>query len=516
MKKILLAQYMRLSNDDGYENIESNSIGSQRSIINQYISANLPECIEIKEYVDDGYTGLNFNRPAFQRMLKDIEHGLINTIIVKDLSRFGRDYLETGRYIFRDFREQGIRVIAVNDNYDSINTNSSDNFMMPMKTMMNNYYSMDISDKVQRAFRAKQSEGLFTGSHAGYGFKKDPEDKHKLLIDEDVAPVINMIFDLYIEGKGKIAIAKILNEKGIPCPSEYKKMTGSKYHNCNRLFETTYWTYSTVHKILSNEMYIGNMVLNRTQRVTPRGKAKKNLPSDWIITENTHEAIISKDKWNTAQELLKRRGRQISLEQNIGLFAGFIECADCGRAMAKTVYKAKNKEPVITYVCRSYKAYGADVCTRHGVKSSIIEEAVLSKLNEYIAKANIEVKLVQDDISSVNNEIKKYEEKLGVISRRKKNLFDSYSDGIITKEEFIDIKEKYDEEEKSCNALIDVAKQTEQRQGTEKMEWLEHLQKYHRIEKLDRSILAETMDKIYVSEDSEGLHIDIRFKFSLD
>lgn len=515
MDKIYLGEYMRLSNDDGYENIESNSIGSQRSIINQYVSANLPSCVEIREYVDDGYTGLNFNRPDFQRMLQDIEKGFINTIIVKDLSRFGRDYIETGKYIFRDFKEQGVRVIAINDNYDSANTNNSDNFMMPMRTMMNNYYSLDISEKVQRSFRAKQSEGKFTGSHAGYGFIKDPTDKHKLLIDENVAPIIRMIFDLYIEGHGKQSIAKILNDRNIPCPTEYKKLMGSKYCNGNRLFTTTYWTYSTIHKILSNEMYIGNMVLNRTKRVTPRGKAQMNNKEDWIITENTHEAIVSREKWDLVQQLLKRRGSQLDFNENIALFAGFIECADCGRAMAKATYQTQQGK-VISYICRSYRAYGSDICTRHGVKSEILEQAVLNKLNEYVAKANVEIDAIKAKVSTRGTELKKQEEKLAIIKQRKRKLFETYSDGIISKEEYIDIKSNYEEEEKQCKALMEVAKQEEQSQGSEKMAWLEHLQKYHSIEKLDRGILAETLEKIYVKEDSEGIHIDIRFKFSLE
>ena len=515
MDKIYLGKYMRLSNDDGYENVESNSIGSQRSIINQYVSVNLPDCVEVREYVDDGYTGLNFDRPDFQKMLQDIDAGLVNTIIVKDLSRFGRDYIETGKYIFRDFKARGIRVIAINDNYDSAISNGSDNFMMPMKTMLNNYYSLDISEKVQRSFRAKQSEGLFTGSHAGYGFIKDPEDKHRLLIDENVAPIIRMIFDLYIEGHGKQTIAKILNDKNIPCPTEYKKLMGSKYQNCNRLFSTTYWTYSTIHKILSNEMYIGNMVLNKTRRVTPRGKAKKNDPKDWIITENTHEAIVSKEKWDIVQQLLKRRGNQLDLNENVALFAGFIECADCGRAMIKATYKTKQGK-VISYICRSYRCYGSDVCTRHGIKSEILEQAVLTKLNEYVAKANIEIGAIKTLQSTKETDLKKHEEKLAIIKRRKRKLFETYSDGLISKEEYIDMKANYEDEEKQCVALMEVAKQEQMGESSEKMEWLEHLQKYHSIENLDRSILAEILDKIYVKEDAEGLHVDIRFKFSLD
>ena len=221
MDKWKIGYYLRLSKDDGMENAESNSISSQRIIIRQFIRDYLPESEYIKEYADDGYTGLNFDRPKIKELLRDIRSGSINCVVVKDFSRFGRDYLETGKYIFNDFPLEGIRFIAINDNYDSLNTNSSDRFMMPMKTMMNNYYSMDISDKVQKAFRAKQKAGQFTGAFAGYGFLKDETDKHVLKIDENTAPVIRKIFDLYLSGQGKQAIANKLNEEGIPCPSPY-------------------------------------------------------------------------------------------------------------------------------------------------------------------------------------------------------------------------------------------------------------------------------------------------------
>ena len=513
MKQLKIAKYMRLSNDDG-DSVESCSIDSQRSIINQYIQTNLPERMEEREYIDDGFTGLNFDRPDFKRLKQDIEKGEINTVIFKDTSRLGRDYIETGSYL-RYFREKEVRVISINENYDSTVDRESDQFMIPFKTVFNNIYSIDISNKVQASFRASQREGKFTGSHAGYGFKKDPTDKHKLLIDEEVAPVIRKIFDLYIEGQGKNAIARILNQQNIPCPTEYKKMTGSNYHNSKRLDTTSYWTYSTIDRILKNEMYIGNMVLNKSKRNTPRGKAKKNQRENWIITEQTHEPIIDKAKWDLVQHLLKCRGRQLVFDENVGLFAGFIVCADCGRAMSKIQYQTTEGKCIV-YVCGTYKRYGAQYCTRHGVKSEVLETAVLNKLNEYISKADIQVDAVKKSLKDTSSEQKKCQQKLDIIAKRKKSLFDSYADGIITKDEFVTIKQSYEEEEKQYKALMETAMEQERGANREKLEWLEKLRNTKRIERLDRSILAEILDKIYVKEDSEGLHVDIRFRFRLD
>ena len=512
MDSYKIGAYLRLSKDDGYEKIESNSITSQRLIIQNYIRDNLDaECVT--EFIDDGYTGLNFDRPDFKKMMHSVNAGEINCIIVKDLSRFGRDYLSTGQYIFDDFVLRGIRFIAINDGYDSSKSNSSDNFMMPMKTMMNNYYSMDISDKVQKSFRAMQSDGKFTGAFPSYGFKRDEVDKHKLVIDHDVAPIVNMIFDLFIEGQGKQSIAKILNSKNIPCPAEYKKISGCHYRNAMILENTYYWTYSTINNILRNEMYIGNMVLNKSIRVKPRAKAKKNNIENWIITENTHEAIITKEKFELVQTLLVKRGRQLNLNQNISIFAGFIICGDCGRAMSKIQY-ARGNETV--YVCGSYKRYTKAVCSRHEVSQTDLEKAIIDKLNEYIAKSDIIINKT-DTASEINLEsIKKYNDLMNIVKIRKKKLFETLSDGLISKEEYTEYKETYDTQEKQYLAMIESIEQENKQENSDKMIWIKTLQTKKKIDKLDRSILADTVEKITVTETDDTVHVDIRFRFSLD
>ncbi|MCC8151047.1 MAG: recombinase family protein [Lachnospiraceae bacterium] len=382
-----IAAYLRLSNDDREKN-ESDSIATQRRLIENYIAGNLTDGQVTCEYVDDGFTGLTFDRPDFRRMINDIDRGLINCVIVKDLSRFGRDYIETGNYMEKIFPENDIRFIAVNDNYDSLYTSGNDAFITPLKNIFNSQYSKDISAKVKSSFSALQSEGKFCGAFAGYGYEKDPHDRHRLIIDETAAETVCEVFDLYLSGMGKIAIANHLNRREVPCPSLYKQICGLHYKNGRRMELTRYWTYSTIDRMLKNEMYIGNMVQNKTVRKTVRGKAHNNPRSNWKIVENTHPAIIEKEKWDAVQELLKRNARQLNLESNVGLFAGFIFCGDCGRAMTK-VNPGNSRKSIsgtnsYTYICGSYKRYS--VCSRHAVKMELLEKALLDKVNEEIAK----------------------------------------------------------------------------------------------------------------------------------
>lgn len=520
MDKWKIGYYLRLSKDDGMENAESNSISSQRIIIRQFIRDYLPESEYIKEYADDGYTGLNFDRPKIKELLRDIRSGSINCVVVKDFSRFGRDYLETGKYIFNDFPLEGIRFIAINDNYDSLNTNSSDRFMMPMKTMMNNYYSMDISDKVQKAFRAKQKAGQFTGAFAGYGFLKDETDKHVLKIDENTAPVIRKIFDLYLSGQGKQAIANKLNEEGIPCPSAYKKLMGSNYHNSNKLDTTNYWTYSTIARILTNEMYIGNMVLNKSFRVKPRGRARENAKENWIVTEGTHEAIISMEKWELTQSLLKKRGRQTNFKSKVSMFAGFIVCADCGRAMARITNK-REKSQSTCYICGSYKRYGSGICSRHCISEKVLEKAVLDAINLYIAKSDIIMeKICMEGIGAERpksaGRVKKYDNVLSTLKAKKKKLYEAYTEGVITQEEYREYKNDYESDEKKYKALMSAAVYEEERFKNEKFQWAEKVCKQKRLEGLDRGILAEVLNKVYVHEDNGKIQADICFRFILE
>lgn len=249
------ALYTRLSREDG-DKPESDSISNQRALLEDFLSRR-PDLCPAGWYADDGYTGTNFDRPGFRRMLGDIEAGQVNCVVVKDLSRFGRDYIDVGRYLERWFPEHGVRFLAVNDGIDS--EKGPYDMLLPVKNVFNEQYARDISRKVRSAFRTKQRQGEFIGAFASYGYRKDPDNHNRLVVDPAASAVVARIFTLFEHGMGKVSIAKLLNEEGIPCPSEYKRLNGEKYSNGRRIRSTTYWTYATIHRMLHNQMYIGNM-----------------------------------------------------------------------------------------------------------------------------------------------------------------------------------------------------------------------------------------------------------------
>ena len=503
------ALYLRLSNDDGDKD-ESNSIGSQRNITSKY-AAGIPDVQVIGEYADDGFTGTNFDRPDFKRMIDDIQTGAVNCVIVKDLSRFGRDYIGVGSYLERFFPAYGVRFIAINDGYDSLTQSANDEFIMPIKNIFNAQYSKDISRKVKSSFRTLQGEGKFTGAFTSYGYIKDPENRHKLIIDEPAAAVVREIFDMYISGIGKQTIAKKLNERSIPCPSEYKKLNGQKYNNGQRLELTKYWTYSTINSILKNEMYIGNMVQNKSVRNTVRGKAKENSKDKWIKVENTHKPIINMKEWNAAQILLKRNTRQLDFNSNVGLFAGYVFCGDCGRAMSKI----RQSNGQIMYICGSYKRYGADICTRHAIKLETLEQLVLNKLNEQLKYLeNIELNKAEEDKQNDEFSMKKYDIMLNRIYKLKKSCYEDYKEGLLSRDDFIAYKTDYEKEEQLIRGQM-AAAQTRQDDNDLNNEWIETLMKHKKIKKLDRETVVEILDKIIISETGDNLKVEIRFRFEL-
>ena len=374
-EKLQTACYIRLSREDG-DKSESLSIANQRLQLTQFVT-NSNDLTLYDYYIDDGYTGTNFERPNFMRMIEDIENQKIQCIVVKDLSRLGRDMPRTTSYIKEYFPSKKVRFISINDSVDKkyYDVDTSEDMMIDFKNMFNGFYPRDIASKVRSTFRSKQGNGQFIGAFACYGYKKSSEDHNQLIIDEEAANVVRRIFQMYLSGMGQLTIVKQLNSEGIPCPTEYKKQCGLKYHNSNRLNTTSYWTYATIHKILQNEMYIGNMVQNKSFRQVCKTKAISLPKEQWIIVENTHEAIIDKDTWDKVQSLLARGTRQLNLQNNIHIFAGFLRCGDCDRAMVKI--KRSNG---IFFNCGSYNRYGNKFCSMHHISELELEQIVLNDL----------------------------------------------------------------------------------------------------------------------------------------
>ena len=497
--------YTRLSREDG-DKPESDSIVNQRALLESF-AARQPEIQVAGQYSDDGYTGTNFQRPDFQRMIADIETGKINCVIVKDLSRFGRDYVNTGRYLERWFPERGVRFLSVNDHIDS--EKGPYDMMLPFKNVFNEQYARDISQKVRSAVQSKQQQGAFIGAFASYGYRKDPEDHNKLQIDPCAAAVVRRIFDLFEQGSGKVNIAKLLNREGIPCPSEYKKLNGERYHNGQKLGKTTYWTYATIHRMLRNQMYIGNMEQGRAPRSTMHGKAKQLDRDQWTVVEGTHEPIITRRQWDRVQALLRKDTRSPGFEQNISPFAGFLHCGDCGRAMCKTRHPGG-----VYYACGSYQRYGPTVCTRHGISQRELEHILLSDLNKLIAaagdlKALVKSAAPEKKRGDLQAQRTRVQDNLDRVCRLKKGIYEDYRSGLLTKAEYLCYKEDYTRQEEALEAQRTQLER--EPEDCSNRPWIDALLQHGRLTGLDRITLAETVQDIRVFDDG---HIEITYLFS--
>ena len=510
-----VAIYIRLSREDG-DKEESDSVGNQRKLLTEYV-AKKDDFILYDVYVDDGYSGTNFNRPSFQRMIADIEDGKVNCVVVKDLSRFGRDYIDTGRYLERYFPELGVRFISVTDSIDSMK--QAYDMLLPIKNIFNEQYARDISKKIQATVKSKQKAGEFIGAFTSYGYKKSPVDKNKLVIDDYAADVVRRIFSLYIQGYGKQRIAKLLNAEGILCPAEYKKVNGENYKNCNRLESTTYWSYSTINSILQREMYVGN-ILQGTKHQRMRSKQKKMPKEEWIIVENTHEPIIDNATWEKAQSLLQKRTRELDLETNKNIFAGFVKCGDCGRAMTKNMWRRADGSKTYSLYCGTYKRNGKQYCTPHTLPMAVLEDIVLGDLKAIVDSVDNLKELVQSQSFTASKvkriadtELSKIKAELERVKRLKKSIYEDYREELISKEEFLSYREDYLKKEELYSKQIEALEEKKKDNVTEDVfetPWLKRLLELKDIETLDRDIVVEMISEIKVYENRK---IKITYNF---
>ena len=398
------AVYVRLSKEDG-DKIESDSITSQKDILSEFV--NHKDDIKISDfYIDDGWSGANFERPEFSRMMSDIYVKKVNCVIVKDLSRFGRNYADSSRYIDDIFVKLNIRFIALNSGVDTIceHTNPATQCItVGIQNVINESYIANTSVSIRGALDINRKQGKFIGSFATYGYLKDPDDHHKLVIDDEAAEVVRTIFKWFIEGKSVIGITKSLNSLGIPNPSEYKRQKGFNYKHTNKNNDGL-WCDSTVRRMLRNQMYIGNMVQGKNTNLSYKIKKCRAKPKDeWIIVEGTHEPIIDKETFEKAQSLFNRNTRTSPKKTEVDLFSGFVKCADCHRAMSKKinnhaygVYKY--------YRCVTASKKSKTACSPHSIRIDVLEKTVLSSIQNMIDTA-IELEKILDKINkqSVKN-----------------------------------------------------------------------------------------------------------------
>lgn len=380
-EKYNCATYLRLSRSDGDQQ-ESNSIKNQRALLNDYMGKH-PELHKFDEYVDDGYSGTNFERPDFKRMMQDIEKRNVNCIIVKDLSRFGRNYIETGRYLERIFPFMGVRFIAINDHYDSAEENDDKGrILIPFNNLINDTYCRDISLRVRSHLDVKRKEGQFIGSFAGYGYRKDPKDKNHLIIDEYAAGIVQEIFKSKLNGMSSQRIASHLNELGVLPPNEYKRANGFNYTCGFQAGLNQKWTVVSVNRILKNESYTGTLIQGKRRKINYKVKKSHDVGSEnWIRVEDAHDAIISKGEFQQVQQLLELDTRTAPSQTTVYPLSGFLRCADCGQNMIRRTV-TKNGKKYQYYHCSTYKN-GGD-CTPHMINSEKLTESVLAAIRHQV------------------------------------------------------------------------------------------------------------------------------------
>ena len=519
-----VAMYLRLSQDDEkYDKdfkTESNSISNQRLQIQDYIDKN--EEMELaKEYVDDGYSGINFERPAFKEMMEDVITGSINCIVVKDLSRFGRDYIDSGRYLQRVFPSLDIRFIALNDNYDSFTASETEkNLVIPFKNFINDNYCRDTSAKVRSVCKVKRKQGQFISNYAPYGYEKDKEDKHKIVIDKEVEYVVRKIFSMKLEGYSSYSIAKHLNDNGIPSPMEHKKAKGIRYKTGFSTKAFAKWDTPSVNRILINEIYIGTLQQGKREKINYKlDKVVSKNKSDWIEIEDNHEAIIDPHDFEIVQKLLKCDIKAKTVGEKADLFSGLLFCKDCNAQMTKKVDK-RGKTPTVYYICSSYNK--GHNCSRHSIKQEELQRTVFEMIRHYIQYLG--------EYESVSEKIKEMEvsyELFQKIDKRqeytkknkakfellKSSLYQDLKEGIIAEEEFYDMREFYTNRIVESEMILE--KQSKEiarlyKKSLGNQNFLADIKKYQNIGTLERGLLVRLVDKIYVLEDKK---IEIQFNY---
>ena len=517
------AIYCRLSREDG-DKVESNSIASQRAICEDYIARHEDLELVCEPFVDDGYSGVSFNRPQFKKLEEAIRKGALDCIVVKDLSRFSRNYIDGGRYIEKIFPQLGIRFIAINDAYDSLTGDpQSDSFVIPFKNLINDSYCKDISMKIRSSLEVKQKSGEFVGSFAPYGYMKSPENKNQLIVDEAVSEYVQMIFSMYKDGFSIGRIAKRLNQMGVLSPMEYKHSAGVKFDTVFKTGDTAKWTYKAVQRILTNEVYIG--VLAQGKRGTPNYKVrvvKSKDESEWVKVENAHEALVSYEDFMAVKVMMQRDMRCSPDQDEAHLFSGFLFCGDCQQPMIRKTVPSKTKK-YIYYVCSTNKH--SRTCSPHSIAAKEVEEKVFRAIHDQIelvinlehALAMIE-RLPSQSRKAFNYEaqIAKIEEEIERYQKLKLGLYENFIGGVIDKSEYFEFRSSYTKiiEDKQ-EALLRVKKEMKQTvtTGTTERNWVTLFKQYENVEELNRRVLMSLVDRILIHENHA---IEIVFKYSKD
>lgn len=536
VKKIkYTALYERLSRDDEMQG-ESNSIVNQKRYLEEYAQAQGFK--NIRHFTDDGYSGTNFKRPGFQKMIAAIEAGEIDVVCVKDLSRFGRDYLKVGFYTEIMFPEKGVRFIAINNSVDSANPTEND--FTPFLNIMNEWYAKDTSNKIRAIFRSRMQDGKRCSGAIPYGYRRDPEDKNHLLIDEEAAKVVRRIYQMVIDGMGSQAIANQLTADNVLIPSAYLEQSEHGESRNHSYHDPCRWNCTAVSYILDKQEYMGHTVLGKT--ICENFKTKKRRkarPDELIIFENTHEPIIDAETWHLVQKLRRRTRRKLANGSYSHRLSGLVYCADCGKRLSYSSPQSQHRPDGKTYDadssfrCPTYKSmYGE--CTMHYIKSSTLDKLVdeaVRKIARYVLR-NEQAFLEQVRVlTSADQKHTQSEDKKELVNIKKriaeldnyiKRLYEGNASGKIPDRQFEKLMAQYDSEQQELEERvkeIEVSIHDIQQESENGQQFVRLVQKYRDLTEIDQTALNEFIDKVVVHEATGGRtadrsqQIDIYFNF---
>ncbi|HEZ7985927.1 MAG TPA: recombinase family protein [Ruminococcus sp.] len=524
------ALYCRLSVDDGnYGGSGSVSIETQKIMLEQYCKDHAIK--DYTYYCDDGSSGTNFNRPSFQQMYNDVNNGKINLVIVKDLSRFGRNYIEVGAYV-EEFKESGVRFIAADDNYDSLV--NSDDLMFPMKNVINELYARDVSKKTKAAKKAKARAGQYIGSKPPFGYKLDPNDRHHLIIDEPAAEVVRRIFRLAAEDVGYNKMAKKFRAEKVLTPIAYFNLHNPDYFKSDYWRKEFDWHVTSIRVILNNEVYLGKLVYGKQRCKSMKSKSVvKNPREDWIIVDDCHEPVISQELWDTVQKILNSKHRPAKTGE-VQMFAGLLYCADCGHALTYSQKKRSDGTYHGTYSCWMYKTHGKEYCASHYITYNMIYNLVLidvqrilfeHRRNEKGFKRFLDSKYqssTEREAAGLQKEYEKKQKRCVELDKIISKLYEDSVLGKISESRFESMSLEYEKEQEEIRKNLPelklrIEKLKEKSDAADK--FINVIRKYTIIDKLDAAILNELIDKIVVhhkekSEDgSTYQQIEIFYRF---
>ena len=523
--------YCRLSDEDRFKknkNDDSESIANQKSMLLKYALEQGWEVVDI--YSDDDYSGAGVYRPDFDRLIKDCESGRINIVLCKTQSRFSRDMEVIEKYLHNKFIEWGVRFVSIVDNADT--NNVANKKSRQINGLVNEWYLEDLSNNVKKSLKNKREDGLFMGSFAPYGYLKDPNDKHKLIVDKDVSYIVREIFEKYKNGISYHAISKSLNERNILPPALYKKSIGSKFVCCNYDYKTTgIWTSDTIATILRNEAYIGNLVQGKTTHISYKNHKSKKVPKkDWCKIENTHEAIIDKETWDLVQARIGKHESPMR-DGKIHMLSQKVYCSLCGRIFMRNCFKSGDNNTKSYLQCKGSKKY--HVCdNKNSIRLEVLEEYVLNAINDLLKKCN--EKLLEENylkeinkrnsnetkINSLNKEKSYIEKKINEYKIYFKNLYEDKIKGVITEQDFLMLRDAYSKDvEDNETRLKELDDEIERlkKQDNKLIDVEGILNKYTKIKELNKFIIDEFIEKIYIGKlDKETKTREIKIEWNLD